>query len=460
MSRTSKRRPGLALIAGLVGIPSLVLATAAAPAPAGVDDAHADGLEVNLRAELGGEELLAIHESLASTQAGPTAGNDSDTVIPVEIPELLTADVISSSSTVSDTVNEAEAEILGLHLRLSDQATLVEASVLSSDVTCPANGDTTANADIVDLELLEQNVNLEAGDEPITVDLPVELDIPEVATAHAHVTAQQLEETTADTASATALEVRVALDLVMSDGTKVTDLEVGRIAFAESHCSRATGTAGAGGDDGVTTDEDETTTPGDEDDEDGSPLPALPGDEDDDGAGEGDENDEGDENGLPGADDLDADSPSADSLNPDSGTAAGGTEVTVDGQNLDEATEVSIGGQTVEFTVDDEGTELYFTTPGGPAGPVDVVISFGDDDSDTLEFTYEEDGSESDVLSEGFDDDGAAGDGDGFGGESQAGALAATGSDALPVTIALAMLLLAAGAWLLSQRTRTGTDTV
>jgi hypothetical protein len=462
MSRSPERRPGLALIAGLVGVPSLLLATAAAPSPAGVDDAHADGLEVNLRAELGGEELLAIHESLASTQAGPTAGTDSDTVIPVEIPELLTADVISSSSTVGDDVNEAEAEIIGLHLRLSDQATLVEASILSSDVTCPADGATTANADLVDLKLLEQNINLEAGDEPIKVDLPVELDIPEIATAHAHVTAQQIEETTADTASATALEVRVALDLVMSDGTEVTELEVGRIAFAESHCSRATGTAGAGGDDGATTDEDDTTAPGD-DDEDGSPLPALPGDEDDDGAGD---DDEGDGTGLPGADDLDADSPSADSLNPDSGPAGGGTEVTVDGQNLDEATEVSIGGQTVEFTVDDEGTELYFTTPGGPAGTVDVVISFGDDDSDTLEFTYEEDGSESDVLAEGAEDDGAAGDGaagdggDGFGGESQAGTLAATGSDALPVTIALSMLLFAAGAWLLSQRTRTGTDTV
>jgi hypothetical protein len=449
MSRTSKRRPGLALIAGLLGVPSLVLATAAAPAPTA--GAAGTGLQVALDARLGGEEVVSIDESLASTEAGPTAGTESDTVIPVEIPELLTAEVVQSESTVESTGNSADAEVVGLHLRLSDEVDLVEASVLSSYVECPEEGATTADAQLVDLQLLEQNVNLDTG-ETIDVRLPVDLDIPDVANAHVHVTARQIEQTSANSASATALQVLVALTATVGEDQELVHVEVGEINLAQSSCERPSGAAA--GDDGAVTDEDATTAP---DDDDNAPALPLPGDDDENGENGGDD---GDDNGVPSADDLDAGSPSADSLDPDRGPAVGGTDVTVDGSNLGEATEVSIGGQTVEFTVDDEGTELSFTTPGGPAGPVDVVISFGDDDSDTLEFTYEEDGSGSDVLDEGFEDDGAAGDGDGFGGESQAGALAATGSDALPVTIALSLLLLAAGAWLLSQRTRTGTGTV
>jgi hypothetical protein len=465
MFSSPARRPGLALIAGLIGVPSLLLATAAAPAPTA--GAAATGLQVALDARLGGEEVVDIDESFASTEAGPTAGTDSDTVIPVEIPELLTADLIQSESSVETAANTAEAEVVGLHLRLSDEVELVEASVLSSSVECPEEGATTADAQLVDLQLLEQNVNLDTG-ETIDVRLPVDLDIPDVANAHVHVTARQIEETSANSASATALQVLVSLTATVGEDQELVHVEVGEINLAESSCERPTAAAADGDapDGGVT--DDDGATPGDDEGDDGPTLP-LPGD--DDNGDNGDEGDEGDETGLPGADDLDAGSPSADSLNPDRGPAAGDTPVTVDGQNLDEATEVSIGGQIVEFTVNDDGTELYFTTPGGPVGTVDVVISFGDDDSDTLEFTYEEDGSESDVLAEGAEDDGAAGDGaagegaagdggDGFGGEGQAGALAATGSDALPVTIALSMLLLAAGAWLLSQRTRTGTDTV
>ncbi|MGQ0618250.1 MAG: beta strand repeat-containing protein [Acidimicrobiia bacterium] len=76
-------------------------------------------------------------------------------------------------------------------------------------------------------------------------------------------------------------------------------------------------------------------------------------------------------------------------LAPNNGTSSGGTQVTIVGQNLNQATAVAIGGVAVPFSV--SGNDLIFTTPGGLPGDVFVVVTGPDGNSKThpgSTFTY------------------------------------------------------------------------
>ncbi|WP_158292613.1 IPT/TIG domain-containing protein [Serinibacter arcticus] len=82
------------------------------------------------------------------------------------------------------------------------------------------------------------------------------------------------------------------------------------------------------------------------------------------------------------------DAPTADSLSPVAGPTAGGTSVTVVGENFTPDSVVTIDGETVPATVNDEGTEVTFTTPAHEAGPVDVVVTTPGGSTEPLVFTY------------------------------------------------------------------------
>lgn len=440
MTSQGARKRGLSI--ALFSAFGLAVASVAVPQPATADTsvAEATGLRANLQATLTEEELLHVDESLATTSVTQGGGSDEDSVASVPIEEDflgLHADVISSESTSEADGNRSHAEIAGADLRLDDTEVL-SAEVLRAEAVCPQGDAPSADAQVVDVRLLDQNIDADA-DLPLDATVPVDLDVEDVVSAEATVTLRQVETADGDSAAATALLAHVEVEAVLSDQEVVT-ADAGEIVLAEATCERPAGTAAAGGD--ATAD-----ATGDEG-----------GDTGDTGGNDGEEHD-----GLPGASDELTGGPGADELSPESGPAVGGTEVTVTGERLDAAQELTIGGEEVDFTVEGDGQELTFTTPGGEPGTVDVVVTFDDDSSDTLEFTYEDE-----VLAAGAEagDDGGttAGDADTTGagnaaagadtGRAAAGDLPATGSGTTAIATALALLLMAAGAHLLARRDR------
>jgi IPT/TIG domain len=67
-------------------------------------------------------------------------------------------------------------------------------------------------------------------------------------------------------------------------------------------------------------------------------------------------------------------SPRIDGLSPSSGSLAGGTKVTLTGDNFAEVASVEIGGQPVEFTVDSESQLSVVVPPWPQVGPVAVRV--------------------------------------------------------------------------------------
>jgi hypothetical protein len=429
-------------LTGAIGL--LFAAGAVAPAIAQDGSADATGLSANLQAELGGEEVLHINEQFAPTSV-TEPGHDEDDVVSLDIDEDflgLSANVIASESHWGDDGASAEAEIADANLRLDD-VTVLHAEVLTAEAVCPSGGDTTADAQTVGLTLLDEAIDAEA-DLPADVTLPVDVDVEDVVAANATVTVHQIEEAGDDHAHAAALVAHVEVEATLTD-QEVVHLDVGEIVLAEANCERVAGAGddnGAPSDDNGTTDDDENGVP---DDDDG----ILP----DDGNGLPDD----DDNGL--TDDDADEGPSADGLDPDSGPADGGTEVTVDGNDLDATETVTIDGDEVDFTVGDDTDTLTFTTPGGEPGTVDVEVIFDDGTSDVLEFTYEDE-----VLAEGMTApegdadandaaDADAGDDIAAAGAGDSGALPETGATSLIAT-ARGLLLLTGGTMLLLFRGR------
>lgn len=72
-------------------------------------------------------------------------------------------------------------------------------------------------------------------------------------------------------------------------------------------------------------------------------------------------------------------------LSPNQGLVAGGTQVTISGTNLTNATSVTIDGLSVAFTV--VGPDLQFFTPSRPPGAVQVVVTTPQG-TDSATFTY------------------------------------------------------------------------
>lgn len=86
---------------------------------------------------------------------------------------------------------------------------------------------------------------------------------------------------------------------------------------------------------------------------------------------------------------VDNEAPTLNSLLPDTGPAAGGTEVTLSGDDLTGVTGVTFGGVAATAVELEDDNTVVATTPAGAAGTVDVVIT-DDVGADTLvgSFTY------------------------------------------------------------------------
>lgn len=75
-------------------------------------------------------------------------------------------------------------------------------------------------------------------------------------------------------------------------------------------------------------------------------------------------------------------------LDPPRGPETGGTEVTITGDDFDDATAVTIDGVDVPFVVSPDGTEITVITPPHAPGVVDVVVTNPAGASAPLDFEY------------------------------------------------------------------------
>ena len=78
--------------------------------------------------------------------------------------------------------------------------------------------------------------------------------------------------------------------------------------------------------------------------------------------------------------------PVLNSLSPNNGSSAGGTSITLNGENLTDALSVNFGGQDVSFT-QDSGTQISVVSPAGK-GSADVTVTTAGGVSNALSFGY------------------------------------------------------------------------
>ena len=60
-------------------------------------------------------------------------------------------------------------------------------------------------------------------------------------------------------------------------------------------------------------------------------------------------------------------------ISPSNGPSGGGTAFTITGENFKEGATLTIGGKAVQISINEEGTRVTGTTPGGTPGPNKVV---------------------------------------------------------------------------------------
>ncbi|WP_197464264.1 IPT/TIG domain-containing protein [Microbacterium sp. TNHR37B] len=83
------------------------------------------------------------------------------------------------------------------------------------------------------------------------------------------------------------------------------------------------------------------------------------------------------------------DAPGGLAIDPDRGPVAGGTEVTITGDGLDDVTEVLFGDEpAASFTVNPDGTITAVTPPATAPGTVAVTVTNPDGSDDSLDFEY------------------------------------------------------------------------
>jgi MYXO-CTERM domain-containing protein len=111
--------------------------------------------------------------------------------------------------------------------------------------------------------------------------------------------------------------------------------------------------------------------------------------------------------------------PSVDSLSVDNGPTAGGTYVTIFGNNLDATATVTFGG-TAAMVKTSNPSFLGVFSPAHAAGAVDVVVANGDAQTAKTTFTYA-DGTGGSGGTGGGNDDGGTDDGGGTGGGGTGG---------------------------------------
>ncbi len=221
---------------GLLAASLAGLAPVAVAAPA---DAGATALRVALNAAVGTTPVITLigaNATVASVTAPPDSSVNAVSVAAAlggSTGVTVQGGVASASATSSQTQSQGRSQVTGLALSILGSSTT--ATVLSGEATCPAGGQPVAKTVVTNLSVLGQAVNATVNGAPVTVTTA--LTVPGLANATLSAVVQtRIEQTTATTATATALRITFTLTATTLGGVAVT-IPVGTLEAGNATCT-------------------------------------------------------------------------------------------------------------------------------------------------------------------------------------------------------------------------------
>jgi hypothetical protein len=388
--------------AGLVLGTTLAFASPAAAAPGA---ASAFGAQAEASVDILGVTVelakTTVGESSVSGLGSDTSPTDDYTLVGLDATPIVTVDAVTSTSRHGTFGSSSSAEIADADVRLFGLDILTLDGV-TADTTCVVGEAPTAVAAIANLDVLNDEA-VDISDGEIAVS-DVDLD-GALLGLNLRVEVQEIENTTATTATASALVARVILNGSIGD-LDIVNQVAATITLASASCETPTAVTptitgidpSEGPDTGNTpvvisgTGLDGATdvTVGGETAEivdvapDGTSITVVtpPG------------------TGLADVvvtfvDDtavtspeqflyVSADSPQVTAVDPRTGPTSGGTTVVITGSNLADVSEVYFGGAPATIVGDPTDTRLVVTTPANPAGLTDVVLVTEEGDAERV----------------------------------------------------------------------------
>ncbi|MET8041997.1 hypothetical protein ABZU25_14195 [Micromonospora sp. NPDC005215] len=193
---------------------------------------------VDLSASVLGIPVITAGAVIGTATAPAGGGTDSDTALAITIPGALgvtaSGTVVEVSATRGDTASSANAEIANLALGVLGTA-VIDADAITAAVACPRVGPQTADTTFVGLELFGEPVELLPNTPGVTASAAV--TVPGLTGASLNVTLTNVETTTADSATAIAVQATIRLTGTIVGGP-LLDIPVGTVILAEARCER------------------------------------------------------------------------------------------------------------------------------------------------------------------------------------------------------------------------------
>ncbi|MDG4757599.1 hypothetical protein [Micromonospora sp. WMMD710] len=193
---------------------------------------------MDLSASVLGVPVITAGAVIGTATAPAGGGTDSDTALAITIPGALgvtaSGTVVEVSATRGDTASSANAEIADLALGILGTS-VIDADVITAAVNCPQVGAQTADTTFVGLELFGEPVELLPNTPGVTASAAV--TVPGLTGASLNVTLTNVETTTADGATAIAVQATIRLTGTIVGGP-LLDIPVGSVILAEARCER------------------------------------------------------------------------------------------------------------------------------------------------------------------------------------------------------------------------------
>ncbi|MBM0276841.1 hypothetical protein [Micromonospora tarensis] len=193
---------------------------------------------VDLSASVLGLPVITADAVIGTATAPAGGGTDSDTALAITIPGALgvtaSGTVVEVSATRGDTASSANAEIADLALGVLGTS-VIDADVITAAVACPQVGAQTADTTFVGLELFGEPVELLPNTPGVTASAAV--TVAGLTGASLNVTLTNVETTTADGATAIAVQATIRLTGTIVGGP-LLDIPVGSVILAEARCER------------------------------------------------------------------------------------------------------------------------------------------------------------------------------------------------------------------------------
>lgn len=405
--RITRRLIATGVAVGLVAGTTLVAATPALAAPG---DASAYGAQAELAVDIAGIEITLDETTVGSsavTAAGTQTSPTADYALINAALAGIDVNAVTSTSTSGPAGSSSNAAIASADVDLLGLDILTLSGVTAA-TTCVVGQQATAVAQIANLNVLDEvGVDISSGD-IVTADADLTGDL---AGLNLRVEVQEIEDATATAATATALVARVILNGSIGEIELINQVAA-TITLANAECEtpavvpvtlssitpnsgptfggQTVTIAGSGFGASTTVTFDGIAATGVVPNAAGTSLTAVTP-----------ANTAGDATVAVSNPGSSATlpylyvEPSISGISPNEGPNEGGTEVTISGAGLGEATGVTVGGDAADIiSISDDGTSIVIETPPG-TGLADVVVLFDGENEVTSDeqFLYVDDDS-------------------------------------------------------------------